>query len=278
LLPGGEVGLYRPPGSLILDGDQIASALGGSNVQFGGKEFSATVDAAEVRARWEDTSGASGPVRRVMLGIVNAEAHDVDLTALEGSGRETGTLAPGLNWVVLEGAATPFGLRLVSPPESRVQVFVVRAFDPALGPPAGWTPDPHAVLAVTGASGGPHIRAEFSFINPAERGRNVGVTYQEPLTKGFWVSAVAMPSKFQRVVLEYDVAGRELDESINGTPLKTARAREAEGAGTRAFDIVFAHGDENAFRFALFQYEWRDGGVEAVRPATTPYVFDLLDR
>lgn len=278
LLQGGQVGLFPNRERLILDGSELAQAFGGSN--FFGPEgpLILSVGPEELRSGPLAAAGPPGPPRQMLLGLVNTAGHNVGLEVEAGSKTAFHSLNPGLNWAVLEPTATPFELRLRPAEADTVQVFLAREFDPALGIPAGLSSDPSSVISVRVSVQGESIRAVLGFINPGQKGANVGVTYREDATQGFWVSAAARSAKAQGIQLDYSVPARELVESVNGQPIKTSVARDAESGGVRSFEIAFAHGEETDFRFVLFKYQWQPGTAEIVWQPFTPYVFNLVDR
>jgi hypothetical protein len=156
--------------------------------------------------------------------------------------------------------------------------MVARSLEPALGVPPGVTADSRAIVWVQAVSLGDTIEARLTFIQPDRKGRNVGVSYREDTTRGYWVSAVTLPASIHQIELQYLVSERRLDETLDGTYKKTGVAREAPEDGVRKFDLVFAHGDEIDRRITLFEYQFLEQTARIIRTPSIPYVFTLRDR
>ena len=122
------------------------------------------------------------------------------------------------------------------------------------------------------------IYADVSFVNPSLGGVNVGATYQETNTHGFWISGAPLPSKVLFIHLEYNVSQRQLIESIDGKVVKSGVARDSSFQSPRKFELVFGHDVEQILRFPLFEYQHVDNKVLLLWVPTEPYIFVLPDR
>ena len=74
------------------------------------------------------------------------------------------------------------------------------------------------------------------------------------------------------------MAEHEVAESVDGVFAKATVARESDFGGDREFELVFAHGVEKIFRFALYRYAYRDGRVVDLRVPTEPFIFEFPQR
>ncbi len=278
LVPGGILALYPFAPSDTLTGQDIAGSRTGSTFFERGSPFTARVAATRISSGSGLVTSDAGRSRQVLLGVVNVERNHANVRVRAGDHSTTATLTPGLNWILLAPTPVPFELHIEPEGVATIQVFVARAFDATGSVSAGTTADPRSVVSVRASAEGDVIHTTLDFFNAALGGTNIGASYQEPATQGYWVSAARLPTDAQRMSLEYSVAEHEVAESVDGVFAKATVARESDFGGDREFELVFAHGVEKIFRFALYRYAYRDGRVVDLRVPTEPFIFEFPQR
>ncbi len=279
LTPGAVVGLYRVPGPNILSGEELIAAAGGRGPLISGRPLTIRIASDGLFPGSPETGSADPSVlRQVQLGIANVSTVPVTVQIASGGPRTSLRLEPGLNWIITDPITTGSTFTLDPAESNSVIPIVARSLEPALGVPASVTTDSRAIVWVQAFSLGGTIEARLTFIQPDDKGRNVGVSYREDISRGFWVSAVTLPASSHQIELLYSVPERRLNETVDGAYEKIGVAREAPADGRRKFDLVFAHGQETDRRLSLFEYQFSDQIVRLIWTPSIPYVFTLRDR
>jgi hypothetical protein len=279
LTPGAVVGLYRGPGANVLSGEELIVAAGGRGPLVPGRPLTIRIASDGLFPGSLDTVPTDPSVlRQVLLGVANVSTSPVAVQVASGGAATTLLLDSGLNWIITDSIAVGSTFTLGSTEASSIIPMVARSLEPLLGVPSGVTADSRAIVWVQAVSLGDTIEARLTFIQPDHKGRNVGVSYREDTTRGYWVSAVTLPASIHQIELEYYVSERRLNETLDGTYKKTGVAREAPEDGVRKFDLVFAHGDETDRRITLFEYQFLEQTASIIRTPSIPYVFTLRDR
>ncbi len=279
LTPEAVIGLYRFPAEKVLTRDQIMAATGTNGALLPDRPLVIGVGADDLSFDLAQPDSTAVPaLRQVLLGIVNVATDLVVVEIGSNGGSDSSALSPGLNWIVTDAIPTGSNLMLATAEAGAVVPVVARLLDPELGTAAGVTTDPRTVVWARAEVVGRSIRVDLTITQPEEAGRNVGVSYHEDATRGFWVSGLTLPLGSREVRLEYFVDERRLEETIHGTPARSGVAREADGTGRREFELVFAHRDEIDQRVVLFAYQVSDGQLQIVSTPDAPDVFPLQDR
>ena len=276
LMPEGNLALYSYRPADIRTGDHIAAAFDGSNVFGNGRSFLATIGAHEISLGSEKPSVGTGVSRGVVLGVVNPSSLIANLRVGLGDDVVTYEVEPGLHWISSDLRSVPWKIRVQSQGEVPVKIFLSRATDEMVGQSVN--SDSRSSISVAVEVVDSTIYADVSFVNPDLGGVNVGATYQETDTHGFWVSGAPLPSEVLVMHLEYNVSKRQLIESIDGKVVKSGVARDSNFRGSRKFELVFGHDVEQIFRVPLFEYQHVDNKVVLLWTRTEPYIFVLPDR
>ncbi len=278
LTPHGTLALYRHRAIDIMTGAEVASSFGDSSFFSRTRPFVVTVASDGISSDPETVSRASGKSRRVLLGVLNPAAVNAGVS-VEIDGQSTDyVMEPGLHWIVSDLHPTPYAVSVKPQGYDPVQVFLVRAVDAGVDVDASITADARASISVRAEADGSKIRAIVSFANPGLQGLNVGATYHESNTHGFWVSGMPLPSLAQVINLEYLIERRELIETIDGRVVKSSFARRMDFDGPRRFEIAFGKDWEVISRFALFEHQYGDGQTKILWTAPEPYIFNLPSR
>ena len=279
LTPDAVVGLYHAPGANLLSGEDLIAAAGGEGALSPGRPLAIKLKSDSLLPGSVEAGPTdSAALRQILLGVTNVTSGPVAVLVNSGEPPKRLLLDPGLSWIATDSIPAGSIFTLAPTEAGSIVPIVARSLDPALGVLAGVTMDSRAVVWVQAVSTGDAIEARVTVIQPDEKGSNVGVSYHEDATRGYWVSAMTLPASFQQVELQYSVAERRVNESLNGTYVKTGVAREAPEDGRRVFDLVFAHGEETDRRLTLFEYDFSDRIAHLISTPSIPYVFTLRDR
>ena len=279
LTPEAVIGLYQFSAEKVLSRDEIVAAAGTSGALLPDRPlvFGVVADGL-THDRAQAASAAAPALRQVLLGVVNVTKNPVVVEISFNGESGLPALSPGLNWIVTDSIPAGSNLTLATAEAGSVVPVVARLLDSELGAAAGVTTDPRTVVWARAEVVGRSIRVDLTITQPEAAGRNVGVSYHEDATRGFWVSGLALPLGSRKIRLEYFVDERRVVETIDGTPSRSGVAREADGTGRREFELVFAHRDEVDQRVTLFEYQVSDGQLQIVSTSDAPYVFPLRDR
>ena len=279
LTPGAVVGLYRVPEADVISGAELIAAAGGRGPLVPGRPLAISLLPEGILPGSLEL-GPTDPsiLRQLLLGVTNVSTEPVVVRIISGGPPTSLPLDPGLNWIVTDSIPAGSTFTMDSTEAHSIIPIVARSLGPALSARPGVTTDSRAVVWVQAVSLGDTIEARLTFIQPGDKGRNVGVSYREDATRGFWVGAMTLPASFYQIEIRYSVSERRLDESLDGTYMKTGVAREAPESGLRKFDLVFAHGEEIDRRFTLFEYQFSDQTALLISTPSIPYVFTLRDR
>ena len=276
--PGGKLALYAYRPADIMTSSQISESFGGSNFFAKGRPFTANVGADGISSERQAAGTAAPTDRQILLGVLNPSSDEIGIRVEIGDETTVYPIRPGLHWIVSDPRSVPYRVYAEPEGDDSIQIFLARAIDAGTAVARSLTADARSSSSVRVDVDGRTIRAVVSFANPGLGGVNVGATFQESTTHGYWVSGAPLPSPAQVISLEYSVARRELTESINGTVVKSTVSRDSDFPGRRRFELVFAHSDERIFRFPLFEYRVTDGEIEILWTPSEPYVFVLPRR
>lgn len=273
------ISLYRNPGTNLLTHEDLITASGGKSTLASDSPLVIQLTADGLSTEPANASHSSSPdPKQLLFGMVNMSTNTVAIVIDANGETRNLDLDPGLHWITTNPIPPNSHVSLLTTQPESIIPILARSIDPALGINAEVTQTPHAVVRVQANAHQDMITARITFINPLNKGRNVGVSYHEQPTRGYWVSAMTLPTPQQRMILQYSVSSRQLNESLNNTYSKTGVAREAFKDGQRTFYLVFAHGEELDHRLKLFDYTFEKGSVQHISVSSMPYIFTLRDR
>ena len=279
LTPEAVIGLYRFPDEKVVSRDEIVAIAGSGGALLPDRPLVIGVGADDLsHDQAQPHSTAVPALRQVLLGVVNVITGTVVVEIGFDGEPDSLLLSPGLNWIVTDRIPAGSNLTLTTVEVGAVVPVVARLLNSESGATAGVTTDPRTVVWAHAEVVGRSIWVDLTITQPQAAGRNVGVSYHEDATRGFWVSGLTLPLGSREVRLKYFVDERRLEEAIDGTPSRSGVAREADGTGRREFELVFAHRDEVDWRVTLFEYQVSDGQLQIVSIPEAPSVFPLRDR
>ena len=278
LMPEGALALYRHSPADIMTGARVAESFGGSSFFTSARPFASTVAMDGISADPNAVSGAPGASRRLFLGVLNTAPVSARVSVEIGGQSTDYVIAPGVNWIVSDPYAVPYAVRVKPVGPEPIQVLLARAVDANVDMSTSVAADARSAISVRAEADGQKIIALVSFANLRLQDLNVGVTYQESDTHGYWVSQVALPSAARLIELEYSVAERKLTETLDGGAVKSSSARQFDYPRPRRFELVFGIGDDVIARFTLFEYEYSEGQIKILWTPSEPYVFNLPAR
>ena len=279
LTPEAVIGLYRFPDEKVVSRDEIVAIAGSGGALLPDRPLVIGVGADDLsHDQAQPHSTAVPALRQVLLGVVNVITGTAVVEIGFDGEPDSLLLSPGLNWIVTDRIPAGSNLTLTTVEVGAVVPVVARLLNSESGATAGVTTDPRTVVWAHAEVVGRSIRVDLTITQPQATGRNIGVSYHEDATRGFWVSGLTLPLGSREVRLEYFVDERRLEEAIDGTPSRSGVARETDGTGRREFELVFAHRDEVDWRVTLFEYQVSDGQLQIVSIPEAPSVFPLRDR
>ncbi len=260
---------YEIPEADRLTGNEIAAAnrgtmnvTGGPKLQFGVRDGELAIG-ADVRAMPD----------RLLIGAVSPRRTELWLRA--GTSVRRVELEPGLTWITSpSGQSSPVE---VQAPGSLVPVHIVAARRVRGSDTPSWDVEhvDRQIFSVDLRAEGPTITGSMIAVNPTGAGLNVGLSYQEAPTRGFWRSGALVASPAQLIELTYTPATRELRERVDRGPEAVTQARDADFGGNVRLEARMERSFVGVFRALLLDYEMSRDGPQTVRAYHFAHVFDL---
>ena len=260
---------YEIPEADRLTGNEIAAAnrgemnvTGRPSLQFGVRDGELAIG-ADVQAMPDRLLiGAVSPGRTELLLRTGASARSVEL-------------APGLTWIT--SPAGPSSRVEVQAPGSPVPVHIVAARRLRGSDTPHWEVEhvDRQTFSVDLRAEGSTIVGSLIAVNPTGAGLNVGLSYQEAPTGGFWRSGASVSAPAQLIELTYTPATRELRERVNGGAEAVTRARDADPGGNVRLQARMERSYVEVFRALLLDYQLSADGPRTVRAYHAARVFDI---
>ena len=190
----------------------------------------------------------------IVFGAVTAQPATLRLRA-DGAEQRL-ALEPGLTWIT---SPAPSATALEIQSEGSAPTIHIVAARLRRGVGVGVTSLttehlPRAVFSVDVRTDGARIQGSIIAINPTGRGRNIGLSYQESETQGFWRSAALVVEPAQRIDFVYDPLTREFVERIDGGDARVTRARDAQLGGGHRLEARMEHSFIGDFSAPLLDY------------------------
>jgi len=207
----------------------------------------------------------------VVFGVLTAEPATLAIT-LDGH-EDRVAVAPGLSWVT---TGTPARSDVwVRPTEAGSSVQLVAARRAAPGSAPRVERVPRHVVGIDAWVDGQTLRGRIITFNPTGAGGNVGISFQEAGSHGFWPSQALAAAPVQRLDFTYDPVARTLQESLNGAPPVTQQARMEPLAGSYKLTLRLARGFIDELEAQIATYTAGPAGPANVILFRRTYVFDL---
>ena len=209
----------------------------------------------------------------VLLGVVTPAP--ATLLVSLGSDTQAVNLEPGLTWLT---SASPRGEVLTvraAPDAPLIQLVAARLLRGTETAELSLEHVNRNIVSIDVRAEATTITGTLIAINLTGSGGNVGLTYQETGTHGFWSSGalVAMPA--QRIDFTYAPFTRELRERVNQGPETVSTAREVALLGTYRLEAKMARGFIEDFGAPLLTYSVAADRTLTATTHRQAYVFDL---
>ncbi len=214
------------------------------------------------------------PPTSLLIGLLAPQQASVAIRSAELDHRLD--LDPGLTWLAIGASIdAPVDLR-ADPAFAKVQIVAARLLPQPVAAELSLAHVPHLAVAVDVQHTDGVISGSIVGVNPSDLGGDIGLTFQETGTRGFWLADVVVNALANEIDFTYDPATRVLEQHVDGGVPSVREARTTDADDWRLFRLEFERGFVDLYTIPVLRYVMGSEGIEQIAVLPQVHVFDVI--
>jgi hypothetical protein len=219
-------------------------------------------------------SHVSLPPASILIGLLTPNPGAVNVQISERE--HLVQIDPGLTWLTIGGAVdAPIDLQ-VGTSQDGIQLVAARILPRTVVADVSSVHVHRLAMSVDVFQTDGVFHGSILGVNPTKLGGDVGITFQETGTRGFWRTEVLANTLANEIGFVYHPISRALEQRVDGSAPIVREARAADTGQRRLFRLEFERGFVDIYTVPILRYAVGRQGFQHVATLPQVHVFDVI--